>query len=270
MYTTRADGTLLHGYPTRVRINGTVQTPFNANPIAIPGELEVEEYDNGGEGLAYHDNEAANIPGGFRLEEGVDIGALGDGFILEYVASGEWIEYAVDVMQSGIYSVKAETASEVANGAFKITFDKNNASTNFSPPSTNDWYTFQEITANGEIELEAGVQQMRLDITNNNPFNLDKLIFTLETATNINDINIEENITISPNPTDGFINIEFSEVLKGNNNLIEIFRVTGEEVGTFNIEGKSATLDLSDLKSGIYLLQVSNDDLNLVRRLVKK
>ncbi|MFK7923030.1 MAG: cellulase family glycosylhydrolase [Bacteroidia bacterium] len=269
MYTTRADGTLLHGYPTRLRITASVQTPFNQTSIAIPGVLEVEEYDNGGEGLAYHDNEAANIPGGFRVDEGVDIGALGNDYILEYVASGEWIEYTVEVAQAGIYSVTAEIASEVANGTFSITFDKNNASSNFTVPSTGAWYTFQSIAANNTIDLEAGEQVMRLDITNNNAFNVDDLTFTLEAANSIDELDARQaGFSVFPNPTKDILHIEISDALQDRHTQLTLFTASGEKVGTFDLNGTSTTLDLADLASGLYLLQFVNDEVSLTHRIV--
>ncbi|MFK7937516.1 MAG: cellulase family glycosylhydrolase [Saprospiraceae bacterium] len=269
IYTTRADGTLLHGYPTRLRITATEQTPFNASPISIPGKLEVEEYDNGGEGMAYHDTDPTNIPGGFRTDEGVDIGEFGDGYILEYVSEGEWIEYTVDVAQAGIYSVSAEVGSAVANGAFSVTFNKNNAIAKFNTPNTGNWYTFQTITANNEIELEAGVQIMRLDITNNNSFNADYLTFNLESATNLADLAaIEAGFTIAPNPSTGVVNIELTEQLKSSATLLRLFNVTGKQVGTFSVVGSSTTLDLNSYPSGLYLLELVGSDVNLIQRVV--
>lgn len=268
IYTTRTDGTLLHGYPTRIQITSTVQTPFNPTPIAIPGTLEVEEYDNGGEGLAYHDSEPANIPAGFRLDEGVDIGAFGNGFILEYVESGEWIEYTVDVTQAGTYSVQAEVASEVANGTFNITFENNNASTNFNSPNTGSWTAFQQITANGEIELEAGIQQMRLNITNGNPFNIDRLIFNLETVGLAEPDAIQAGFKISPNPTDGLLNIDLSNALQNSKAQLELFTITGVKISTFKTNGSSTSIDLSGFAKGLYLLKLVGDDINLVHRVV--
>ena len=268
MYTTRSDGTLLHGYPTRVRIVGTVQTSYNAAPIAIPGILEIEEYDNGGEGLAYHDSDAINVAGSFRSEEGVDIGGFGTGHILGYVASGEWIEYTVNVAQAGMYSVSAEVASEVANGAFNITFEQNNASTTFNSPQTGGWVAFQEITANSQIELAAGVQQMRLNITNNNPFNIDRLTFNLETVSNHDLDAAEAGFKISPNPTAGILNVELTEALLNDSTQLELFRVTGEKVGTFKMDGTTTTLQLEGFASGVYLLQLVNEEVHLVHRIV--
>lgn len=269
MYTTRADGSLLHGYPTRTKINSSVQTPFNQTLIAIPGVLEVEEYDNGGEGLAYHDNEAANIPGGFRTDEGVDIGASNNAFILEYVASGEWIEYTVDVAQAGLYSVTAEVASEVANGTFSITFDKNNATSSFSVPSTGSWYTFQQLAASNNLTLEEGQQVIRLDITNTNAFNVDNLTFTLEAANSIDQLDATEaGFTVYPNPTKDILHIEIAEELQDRNTQLSLFNANGDKVSDFDFVGTSTSIDLSDLSSGLYLLQFVNEELSLVHRVV--
>jgi len=270
MYTYLADGTLLHGYPTRLNITATEQAPFNGVALDIPGEIEAEEYNYGGEGLAYHDTESANIPNGFRSDEGVDIGAFGDGFILEYVAAGEWIEYTINVTQAGTYTVAADVASERSNGAFSITFDKNNATTNFSPPNTGNWTGFQQITANNTIELEEGEQQMRLEITNNNPFNLDKLYFALASTTSTDEINNTEGaFTISPNPTNGLLNINLSDALKDKSSHLELFSLTGEKIATFQLNNASNSINFSDLESGFYLLRLVGDNVNLARRIVK-
>jgi|GEM_PF-219835 len=255
MYTTRADGTLLHGYPTRIRIVATVQTPFNQTAITIPGELEVEEYDIGGEGLAYHDSEPANIPAGFRLDEGVDIGTFGDGFILEYVAEGEWIEYTVDIAEGGIYEVEADVASERSNGAFSITFNKNNASTDFIAPNTGNWKAFQTIMANREIELEGGTQQMRLNIDNSNPFNIDKLTFRLKSV-GVNEVEAAQaGFTVYPNPTDGLLRVDLKHALQNKSAQLKLFNMAGKQIGIFDTNGASTLLDLSDLAKGIYSLQ---------------
>ncbi|MEM6346063.1 MAG: cellulase family glycosylhydrolase [Bacteroidota bacterium] len=270
MYTTRADGTILHGYPTRTRITASVQSPFNANPLSIPGTIEVEEYDNGGEGLAYHDNDPANIPGGFRTDEGVDIGASGNAYILEYVESGEWIEYTVDVAQAGRYSLTAEIASEVANGTFELFFAQNNASTDFSVPSTGNWYTFQQISANSEIELEAGQQEMRLNITNNNAFNVDNITFTLEAASSIEPEAAQRHFMVSPNPSTGLIQVELLGGSSYQGTQIEVYGLNGQKLKTVSLSGSSTEIDLGDLVPGLYLLQLVGEDKRSAQRLLIK
>ncbi|MEM6698263.1 MAG: cellulase family glycosylhydrolase, partial [Bacteroidota bacterium] len=269
IYTNRADGTLLHGYPTRLRINATAQTPFRDTLIQIPGTLEMEEYDNGGEGLAYHDSDPANIPAGFRLDEGVDIGTFGEGFILEYVASGEWIEYTVEVAEAGIYTIEAEVASQVANGTFNITFDKNNASADFTALNTGNWTAFRTITADNKIELEAGQQVMRLNITNNNPFNIDYLTFTLETTSFTAELDATQaGFKIAPNPTEGILNIEIASTLRNNATRLELLDARGKRVGSFDLDGATTALDLSVFASGLYLLRLVNEEVSLVHRVM--
>ena len=42
----------------------------------VPGEIEAENYNSGGQGVAYNDNDAVNNGGAYRLNEGVDIQVL--------------------------------------------------------------------------------------------------------------------------------------------------------------------------------------------------
>jgi len=267
MYTTRADGTLLHGYPTRLRVSGGTQSPFTG-PISIPGRLEVEEYDNGGEGLAYHDSDDTNIPGGFRPEEGVDIGNNGNDFILGYVTSGEWIEYTVNVQTAGTYQVQAKVASQVANGAFRLSFDGNNATTVFNTPNTGSWSNYVTINPNTEITLEEGIQVMRLSILNNNPFNLDDLVFNI-TAVNVSDLEASEaGFSVTPNPTDGLVQVELTNGLQDRPAQLEVYSITGKKIKSFAVNGSSTVLDLGNYESGLYLVRLITDEVNMIHRLM--
>src|SRR6266480_1905741 len=58
---------------TRAPGTGTVPTPYTGTPIAVPGSFEAENFDLGGEGVAYHDNTPGNQGGNYRLTEDVDI-----------------------------------------------------------------------------------------------------------------------------------------------------------------------------------------------------
>ena len=269
MYTTRMDGTLLHGYPTRTSISATSQSPYNASPLVIPGVIEVEEYDNGGEGLAYHDNDPVNQSGNFRPGEGVDVGAFGGGHILGYVENGEWIEYTVNVTQSGAYSLTAEVASEIANGEYSLTFTGNNQSITFNTPSTGGWVAFTEISANGMIELAAGEQIMRLDIKNGNAFNLDRITFTLEEVDGIAEQDATAaGFTVSPNPSSDALNVKIPENLASAKSKVELYKVTGERVGTFSVEKETMAIDVSQFAKGQYLLKLVNGDVSLVHRVL--
>jgi hypothetical protein len=86
----------------------------------------------------------------------------------------------------------------------------------------------------------------------------------------INDINAVD-FTVYPNPASSFVNITLgSEVSESG--LVEIMDVTGRVLNSQIIAaGQSiATIDISDLASGSYLVKVSADDNASVSSVVKQ
>ncbi len=269
MHTLAADGRLVHGYPTRLRLNpatGGTQASFTGTPIPIPGTLEVEDYDLGGEGIAYHDNDVANQGGGYRLEEGVDIGGGPEGgYVLGYVGNGEWLEFTVNVTQSGTYSLTAGVASADAASRFDLTFP-GGARTSFSTPLTGDWNAYQEINAEGTIDLTAGIQIVRLTISGDRAFNLDQVKFKLE-STAAEAAAIRAGFTLAPNPASQQLTVTLPAPL-ANGGRLELFSALGQQVAAYAVQGTTTTLDVSTLPAGSYLLRLRGAGKNLVRKVV--
>ena len=101
------------------RLNATAMyalfSPAQRQPASLPGRIEAEDYDTGGEGVAYHDNETANLGGVYRPAEGVDIERLpaGDGFNVGWIRPGEWLRYTVNVSAGGAYPVRVRAGFEM-------------------------------------------------------------------------------------------------------------------------------------------------------------
>lgn len=168
--------------------------PFTAGkPATLPGILQTEYYDKGGEGAAYHDNDAQNQgDANYRASEGVDIVNGNNGRALGYTSTGEWVEYTIDVQEAGNYSFKATVSSGVNNSGFSINLNKNGKITKLADirvPQTgsNNWDTYRVVEGTLSQPLEAGEQILRIVITGSN-CNIDKIQFT-NTATGIIDIN---------------------------------------------------------------------------------
>ncbi len=71
--------------------------PYSGSPVAIPGNIETEQFDTGGEGVAYHDTTGGNAGGAFRSTD-VDLeGASGGGYNVGWAMAGEWLGYTVNV-----------------------------------------------------------------------------------------------------------------------------------------------------------------------------
>ena len=95
--------------PTAIATPGTGQIPLGGQPRPIPGVVEAEFYDIGGEGVAYHDTTPGNTGGEYRSDD-VDL-EYKDGANLNvgWGADGEWIEYTMDVAK-GEYVIDARLA----------------------------------------------------------------------------------------------------------------------------------------------------------------
>ena len=167
--------------------------PFaGGKPINIPGTLQVEYYDKGGEGAAYHDNDPDNQgDANYRANDGVDIVSGNGGRAIGYTNSGEWMEYTIDVKEAGTYSYKATVSSGTTNSGFSINLKKGNTITKLADvkvPQTgsNDWGTYKVVEGTLSKDLEAGEQTLRITITGSS-CNIDKIQFIC-TASGISEV----------------------------------------------------------------------------------
>jgi len=154
------------------------QIPYNGSPFAIPGTIEVEHYDLGGEGVAYHDATTTNDgDGNFRTTEGVDIGVCSaGGYDIGWTTAGEWVAYSVNVATSGSYDIQYAVASG-GTGAFHLEMD-NVDITGTLNVSTGGWQTWQTLKKSN-VQLIQGVHILKF--VTNGGMNIDKLIFTQST-----------------------------------------------------------------------------------------
>ncbi|MES2732843.1 MAG: carbohydrate-binding protein [Bacteroidota bacterium] len=154
---------------------GPIQTPFpGPTAAAIPGVVESENFDNGGEGVAYHDTEETNFGGeGSRL--GPDVFTVSEGTNgIGWINNGEWLEYTVNVATAGSYTVDARVASVFATGVFHLEWDGVNISNAIAVPNTTNWQTWQSVTKT--VTLTAGQHVLRVFADAGN-FNINKLTF---------------------------------------------------------------------------------------------
>jgi parallel beta-helix repeat protein len=164
-------------------------TPYGATPVALPGTIEPAFFDKGGEGIAYHDTTAGNLGDAtFRNPTDVDIKQNGGSNVLGWLASGEWLNYSVNVTRAGTYTVKLRAASGDVDGA-AVHFEV--GTTNLSGPitltSTGSYTTW--ATVQGSMSLLAGPQILRL-VIDQGWFDLDSIELTTATTTPSNLITI--------------------------------------------------------------------------------
>ncbi len=167
-----------------VTVGSCGQAPYLMSAAKIPGQIEAENYDIGGPGVAYNDADPSNNgEDGYREDEGVDIERSRDfdfGFNVGWTADGEWLEYQVDVQEAGLYLVDLRVASGSGGGTVHLEFDGADKTGPITFGGTGGWQEWTTIRTRG-IELDAGVQTMRLFIDQAG-FNINHIAFAPDTS----------------------------------------------------------------------------------------
>ncbi|WP_242204156.1 glycosyl hydrolase [Aestuariivivens insulae] len=158
------------------------QIPYSGTPSAIPGTIEAGHYDifEGGMGqnIAYFDSSTGNN-GDFRTNEDVDaVFDVSEGATVGWIASGEWLEYTVDVQTTGCYNLSLRYAcgNTGGGGPFYLELDGQKVSLNIGFQYTGDWANWS-TKAVSNVNLTAGIHVLRLVVTNGE-FNLGSMTFT--------------------------------------------------------------------------------------------
>lgn len=150
----------------------------NPNAVALPGQLEAEDYNEGGQGVGYSDTGAGNNGGAYRNDD-VDIQAASEGgFNVGWIASGEWLAYTVDVQATDNYDIRTRVASSNTSGkTFHIEIDGTDVTgpINFNTGGAG-WQAWQDVTVEN-IALNSGVQELRI-VMDSSSFNINYLEVT--------------------------------------------------------------------------------------------
>ena len=145
-----------------VRFTSASSTPYGGTARALPGTVQSEDFDDGGEGVAYHDATAVNSGGQYRTT-GVDVERTGDtggGYDVGWAGAGEWLKYTVNVTAGGTYDLTIRAASPSLGGTFHIEADGVDVTGPVRVPSTGGWQVYQDVTV--PVTLNAGVQILRV------------------------------------------------------------------------------------------------------------
>ncbi len=237
-------------FPKWVRPVIPVRKPFNNYLPTIPGTIEAENFDLGGEGLAYHDSEFLNQGGEYRPNEGVDIyKRISGGYHIGQAVPGEWYSYSVSVTEAGTYNVSVNVAAMQSGGTFKISVGS--AETEIlQVTSANSWLTTRPVLT--KMNLKAGEQILRIEILGSPLFNLDNLQFT-QVPTHAVTLNLEtEKFEIYRNLL-GEIVVKFNQ--SHFFHAIRLFNVSGQLLSEINAPGDEAFFFISHLQRGMYIIE---------------
>ncbi|WP_311774056.1 carbohydrate-binding protein [Metabacillus elymi] len=128
----------------------------------VPGIIEAEEYNLGGEGVGYHDNTMGNSGDKYR-EDSVDIRVNPEGgYAVTSNQTGEWLAYDVNIEEAGTYGLDLLTSAIEDGGKVKLLLnDEIDLTGEISIPKTGDWNSWQTISLQN-ISLPAGKHTIKL------------------------------------------------------------------------------------------------------------
>ncbi|MDP3643879.1 MAG: sialate O-acetylesterase [Bacteroidota bacterium] len=246
-----------------VVVNSGIQSAYpNGVPVLIPGIINPTYYDEGGEGVSYHDLTANNDGDGIRKEQGVDTefrlpeGTIGG------IASGEWLEFTVDVLQDGNYTFEILFATAGRYGKFHIELDGVDKTGQVSVASTGSYSNFSAKTVSG-IALKKGVQVMRIYF-DYAEYNLGTITVTREIPSETTELEKQKKLTVFPTPTHDKLYLSGIEYFY----RYSILSVIGQVLKQGRI-AENQTLDVKFLSAGKYLIRFEGDKRVQTEKIIK-
>ena len=132
-------------------------TPYpDGVPRPIPGIIQAEHFDKGGEGISWHDVNAgqSDNPGIYRPDTDVEFIDLGNGnYKIGWTGGGEWVKYTVNVTQAGYYKIFFRLSAQ-GDHFFSMKWD--DVEVAYFWVNTGDYGTFKEFPSS-YISLSAGI-----------------------------------------------------------------------------------------------------------------
>ena len=160
----------------------------------IPGLVYLSDYDLGTNGIAYFDQDVANYSlstdqyeawnrGWTYRNDGVDIQENSDtnnsnGLHLSFIEKDEWVNYTVDVQESGFYNIDLRYATTQSGGQIKYLIDGNDVSEQITLSNTGGWNNFINNSTNN-IYIGEGIQTFQVLVIGTIGFNMSSLNFSI-------------------------------------------------------------------------------------------
>ncbi len=244
--------------------------------LSIPGTIEAEDFNTGGQGAAYNDHDAVNH-GGEGRTGGVDIGWTGDQYgwyDIGWTGDGEWLTYTVADVDPGTYNIVFRVSSAL-DGYKSIIPSLSGVSFGQAVvPNTGGWGSYVDVTIpNVQITDGNANQVMHLYIVGGG-FNFNYVRFDKIAGPKSNGFaalkdsaSTEAAFTVYPNPSFGQVTITFSDADAVD--TVAVYDMTGRVVKQLDsIVSKDVRLD--GLTTGVYMVDATVGGKKIVEKLIVK
>ncbi len=250
----------------------TPQAPFGGKAWAIPGTIQMEDFDIPGTGRgsdieSFSDNDSENHgDSDYRKEDApaVDLYKKSNNrVVVGYIQKGEWLEYTVNVAETGTYTMFAAVASD-GGSSFKLSMDGKDITEDIAVPpakkeegAEQNFDDYNKVSA--AVNLTKGEHILRFTATAD-WFDIDYINFVAgENAKDDAPLPGEGEVVVPPgtdpeNPDaiGSGLNLQVS-----GKNVFKVFDLQGHQLGYVDVFGKKAVRALSEagFGKGVYMLK---------------
>ena len=148
--------------------------PYGGSAHPVPGRIEAENYDTGGQNWSYYDTTSGNTGGAYRSGD-VDIETCSEGgYNVGWIDAGEWLTYTMNVEAAGTYQVDLRVASGGGGGTVNIEQDQTVLAT-VDVPDTGGWQSWTTVST--EVDLDGGEHVLGIS-TDTGGFNFNWIEFS--------------------------------------------------------------------------------------------
>jgi hypothetical protein len=227
----------------------------SGTPWPVPGQIEAEHFNFGGEGVAYHDVDTDNHNSKYRQTESVEMESCttygGSGYNIGWINAGEWWKYTINVQEAGSYRFSAN-ASSTNGGSFTVRIGESNPVT--VNVNTGNYNTYHLTQATALLDLQAGEQVMT--VTSNGGHNLDYYLLEKVNGSRINEVSnsVETHYDRS---TKNLYVTNFS-------GRIKIMDLSGYTLIN-KIIALNESIDVNHLSNGIYIIKTENKSTTFIK-----
>jgi len=192
-----------------VTVAPTVTTsPYGPGNV-IPGRVQAENYDRGGQNVAYFDTTLANEGGAYRTAESVDIEYTSSegSHDVAWIRTNEYLIYTAQIAQSGQYTATFRAANpDAANKPVEVYLDNALVGT-VQIGRTGSFTTFSSFST--PLTLAAGTHQVKI-VFKGERLNLNYVEFAQGVVTGTTTTLPTPTVTGTPQPTTGDKVVDFT------------------------------------------------------------
>lgn len=145
--------------------------PFKQHVLENELTINAVDFDLGRQRVAYYDLDSASYQytpgvntrgnrGRMYRNDGVDIAKDDQGYFVNWIEDGEWLQYSIEVKKAGKYSISLHAAPD-STGGIAVLMSGNNQLGSFAIPNNGDLLKWKQINTR-TISLPAGMNRIRI------------------------------------------------------------------------------------------------------------